>query len=123
MPDSGDLPRLLGRNYWLIWSTPMASTTAGAIGALIQEHVQWLLQLERDGVLLLSGPLREGPDVGPGSGLTVLRVADEQEARRIADQDPFVRAGLRGFQVYRWQLNEGSVSVRVSLGTGRYEWA
>lgn len=120
---SADLTRLLGRDYWLILSTPLDSTTAEAVGALVQEHVQWLLELERDGVLFVSGPLLEGPSVGPGSGMTVLRVADEQQARHIANQDPFVRAGLRSFAVYRWQLNEGSVSVRVSLGTGRYEWA
>jgi hypothetical protein len=40
----------------------------------------------------------------------------------IAAGDPFVQAGLRAFSVYRWPLNEGSVSVRVSLGTGTYEW-
>ena len=54
--------------------------------------------------------------------MTVLRADDEGAARRIAQDDPFVRAGLRTFQVHRWRLNEGSVSVRVSLGTGRYEW-
>ena len=31
-------------------------------------------------------------------------------------------AGLRTFEVYRWRLNEGSVSVRMSLGTGTYDW-
>jgi predicted Rossmann fold nucleotide-binding protein DprA/Smf involved in DNA uptake len=36
--------------------------------------------------------------------------------------DPFVRAGLRTFAVYRWRLNEGCVGVRLSLGTGTYEW-
>lgn len=118
-----DLTRLLARDYWLILSTPLDSTTAEAVGALVHEHVQWLLELERDEVLFLSGPLLEGPSVGPGSGVTVLRAADEDAARAVAEQDPFVRAGLRTFAVYRWQLNEGSVSVRMSLGTGRYEWA
>lgn len=84
--------------------------------------MQWLLTLERNDVLFVSGPLLEGPGVGPGSGVTVLRAADEDAARAVAEQDPFVRAGLRTFSVYRWQLNEGSVSMRISLGTGSYEW-
>lgn len=118
-----DPSQLLGRDYWLILSTPFDSTTAQAVGAQVAEHVQWLLNLERNGVLFVSGPLLDGPNVGPGSGVTVLRAADEDAARAIAEQDPFVRGGLRTFAVYRWQLNEGSVSVRLSLGTGRYEWA
>ncbi len=122
-PEQADLSGLLARDYWLILSTPLPSTTADAIGSVVQEHVQWLLTLERDEVLFVSGPLLQGPDVRPGSGVTVLRAADEDAARAIAAQDPFVRAGLRTFAVYRWRLNEGSVSVRISLGTGHYEWA
>ena len=55
----------------------------------------WLLGLERDGVLLLSGPLTSGEGVGPGSGVTVLRAAGAEEALAIARQDPFALAGLR----------------------------
>lgn len=117
-----DLSSLLGRDYWLILSTPHAVTTDVGINEVVPEHVQWLLDLERQQTLLLSGPLLSGPDVGPGSGVTVLRAEDEGEATRIAEQDPFVKAGLRSFAVFRWRLNEGSISVRVSLGTGRYDW-
>ncbi len=117
-----DLSRMLGRDYWVIMSNPAADTTADAISERLQEHVVWLLSLEDQHVLLVSGPLLSGPGVGPGSGMTVLRADDEAAARRIAEQDPFVQAGLRTFEVHRWRLNEGSVSVRVSLGTGRYDW-
>lgn len=114
---------LLGADYWLLLSTPSPGTDAAAVEAVVDEHVAWLLGLERDGTLFVSGPLLSGPGVGPGSGVTVLRAADEETARRIAAQDPFVTAGLRTVEVYRWRLNEGSVSVRLSLGTGTYEWS
>jgi uncharacterized protein len=114
--------RLLGRDYWLILSTPMPGTDQAAIDAHVREHVAWLLELERDGVVFISGPLLSGPGTGPGSGATVIRAADEDGARLLAAQDPFVRAGLRTFEVHRWRVNEGSVTVRVSLGTGTYEW-
>jgi len=116
------LSGLLGRDYWMITSTPEPGTTAEAIGAVAHDHVAWLLDLEARGVVLASGPLTSGPGVGPGSGVTVLRAPDEESARAIAAQDPFVQAGLRTFVVHGWRLSEGSVSVRVSLGTGRYEW-
>ena len=117
-----DPSRLLGRDYWLVLSTPEAGTDQAAIAAHAEEHIAWLLELERADVLFASGPLLSGPGVGPGSGVTVLRAADEGAARLIAAGDPFVRAGLRTFGMHRWRHGEGSVSVRVSLGTGTYEW-
>ena len=117
-----DLSRLLARDYWLILSTPIAGTDRSAVAAHVEQHIAWLLELERQDVLFASGPLLSGPGVGPGSGVTVLRAADEDAARGIAAEDPFVLAGLRTFVVHRWRLNEGSVSIRMSLGTGTYEW-
>lgn len=117
-----DLSALLARDYWLIMSKPETGATPEAIDELVPDHVQWLLGLEQEHVLFLSGPLTSGSGVGPGSGMTVLRAVEEAQARQIAVQDPFVRAGLRTFEVYRWRLNEGSVSVRMSLGTGSYDW-
>jgi uncharacterized protein len=119
---SVDLSQLLARDYWLILSTPSAAANRASIDALVAEHVAWLLELERSDVLFASGPLLSGPGVGPGSGVTVLRASDEDAAAMIAAGDPFVRAGLRTFVVHRWRLNEGSVGVRLSLGTGTYEW-
>jgi len=117
-----DLSRLLRRDYWLILSAPAAGTDQAAVDAHVEEHVGWLLGLESEEVLLVSGPLLSGPGTGPGSGATVIRAADEETARLIAAADPFVRAGLRTFEVYRWRLNEGSIGVRISLGTGTYDW-
>lgn len=119
---SVDLSRLLGRDYWLVLSTPAAGADRAAVEEHVEDHVAWLLELERADVLFASGPLLSGPGVGPGSGVTVLRAADEDAARSIAAGDPFVRAGLRTFQVHRWRLNEGSIGVRMSLGTGTYQW-
>src|ERR1700759_428651 len=117
-----DRGRLLGRDYWLVRSIPQPGTDRAAIEARVEEHVAWLLDLERRDLLLASGPLLSGPGTGPGSGVTILRAPDEETARKIADGDPFVRHGLRTFGLYRWRLNEGSVGVRVSLGTGTYDW-
>lgn len=113
---------LLGRDYWLILSTPGPGTSQADIDATTPGHVAWLLGLERDGVLFLSGPLLSGPGTGPGSGVTVLRAADAGDAESIAAKDPFVLAGLRTFTVHRWRLNEGSIGVRLSLGTATYDW-
>ena len=116
------LSRLLGRDYWLIWSVPMAGTDQQAIGEHVEKHVAWMLGLEAEGVLFLSGPLLSGPGTGPGSGATVIRAASADAAWSVAAGDPFVRAGLRTFTVHGWRLNEGSIGVRISLGTATYDW-
>ena len=114
--------RPLGRDYWLIWSVPMAGTDQQAIGEHVEKHVAWMLGLEAEGVLFLSGPLLSGPGTGPGSGVTVIRADDQDAARAVAAADPFVQACLRTFTLHRWRLNEGSVSVTISLGTGTHDW-
>ena len=113
---------LLGRDYWLVLSTPRPSATGEEIARHVDEHVSWLLTLEAEGAVFLSGPLVSGPGTGPGSGVTVLRAATAADAAAIAATDPFVRAGLRTFEVFGWRVNEGAVSVRFSLGTGSYAW-
>jgi uncharacterized protein YciI len=117
-----EAPELLGRDYWLIVSTPSAGAGQADIDALVGEHVRWLLGLEREHVVVMSGPLLSGPGTGPGSGVTVLRAADGEAAEAIAAQDPFVRAGLRTFAIYQWRVNEGSIGIQLSLGTGTYDW-
>jgi uncharacterized protein len=124
VPPAAEAPRpsLLGRDYWLILSVPSPGTGQAAIEAHLAEHLRWLLDLEREHVVVLSGPLLAGPGTGPGSGVTVLRAADAAEAETIAAQDPFVRAGLRTFAVYQWRVNEGSIGIQLSLGAGTFDW-
>jgi uncharacterized protein YciI len=122
MPDGNEQHTLLNRDYWLVLSTPNATTSSADIAAHVDDHLDWMLALEADGAVLMSGPLLDGPGTGPGSGVTVLRANDAAEAESIAAADPFVKAGLRTFQVFHWRVNEGSIGVTVSLGTGTYTW-
>jgi len=115
-------PRLLGRDYWLVLSSPSPATTSAGIQTLVEEHVAWLLKLEAEGTVFLSGPLVSGPSTGPGSGVTVLRAASADHAAAIAATDPFVVHGLRTFQVFAWRVNEGAISIQLSLGSGGYTW-
>jgi uncharacterized protein YciI len=117
-----DRGALLGRDYWLVLATPTATTTAADIERHLDEHLAWLLKLEADGVVFLSGPLVSGPGTAPGSGVTVLRAGRAEAARAIARTDPFVTAGLRTVEVFGWRVNEGAVRVHISLGTGTYSW-
>jgi uncharacterized protein YciI len=119
---AADRSALLGHDYWLVRSTPLPGTTGADIARHADDHIAWLLKLEADGVVFLSGPLTSGPGVAPGAGVTVLRADSAADAAAIAAADPFVLAGLRTFEVFGWRVNEGAVAVQLSLGTGRYTW-
>jgi len=79
---TGGLHGLLGRDYWLVLSAPLPATTGAQIERHVRDHVAWLLKLEAEGALFLSGPLVSGPGTGPGSGITVLRAGSAQDAGR-----------------------------------------
>lgn len=119
MSEEASSLRLLGRDYWIAWSTPSPGVTREDILERLPEHLAWLRQLELQGTLVLSGPL---PDQPPGAGLTVLRADGADSARTTMAADPFVIAGLRSAEVYRWRVNEGLIGITVSLATGTFEW-
>ncbi|MGL4832610.1 MAG: RNase H family protein [Propionibacteriaceae bacterium] len=67
----------------------------------IHEHIQFLSQLDRSGLLVLAGPII---DAAEPYGLVVIRAESLAGARAIAARDPFVAQGLRTADVGRWQL-------------------
>jgi uncharacterized protein YciI len=78
-------------------------------------HLEYMIDLEKKGVLFASGPLSDTEAKMRGDGLTILRAAGAEEARRIAETDPFFVAGLRSFELREWTLMEGSFGIRVNF--------
>jgi uncharacterized protein YciI len=113
----------LTKKYWVALCTPKDTASQEDIAATLPKHLEWLQNIEDHDQLFMAGPLLSGPDVRMGSGMMIFRAADETEAEAIANQDPFVTGGLRTFVLYEWSLNEGSVSLRVSLGQHTYDWS
>ncbi len=91
------------------------SATAEQIGALLPQHLEYMIGLEKNGVLFASGPLTAAAGAPAGDGLTILRAASADEARTIASADPFVVNKLRTFEVREWTLMEGSFGVTVNF--------
>lgn len=80
-------------------------------GELMSEYLRWLLDLQDRGLLLAAGPLDYDLDVRDLErplGMYLLAVGSKDEAQRIADQEPFFRAGLRKHRVSAYILNEGT---------------
>jgi uncharacterized protein YciI len=85
------------------------------IGEHLPQHLEYMIDLERKGVLFASGPLSDTEAKMRGDGLTILRAGSMDEALRIAETDPFFVAGLRSFELREWTLMEGSFGIRVNF--------
>lgn len=78
----------------------------------LAEHLQYMIALERKGKLFASGPFGDGTR---GDGMTIVRVASEEEAREIAQNDPLVVNGVRTFRIQSWTVMEGALTVTVNF--------
>ena len=105
--------RMLRKKLYVILSK--GDATAEQIGALLPQHLEYMIGLEKQGVLFASGPLTATPGTPQGDGLTILRAGSAEEARAIASADPFVINNLRSFEVREWTLMEGSFGVKVNF--------
>jgi uncharacterized protein YciI len=91
---------------------------------LLPAHLEYMIGLEKRGLLFASGPLSDGGAGSPnGAGLTILRAANAQEARALAEADPFVTKGLRTFELKEWIVMEGSIGLKVNLSDQSIEVA
>ena len=113
--------RQLTQNMWkkkfyaLFWDGKGAD-----LAPLLADHLQYMIDIERQGKMLGSGPL----DFGRSSdGMTILRVETEAEAREIADNDPFVKNGVRSYTIREWLVMEGSFSIKVNFSDRSIEIA
>ncbi len=86
------------------------------VPSLLVAHLQWMVAKEEQGKIFASGPFEvAGAERGAAGGLSILRAADEQEARGIADDDPLVRSGVVAYDMHAWLLMEGDLQLRVRL--------
>ena len=93
------------------------------IAQYLPRHLEYMIGLEKKGVLFASGPLAEADAKTRGDGLTILRAASPQAAREIAEADPFVVNGLRSFELREWTLMEGSLGIKVNFSDQSLELA
>ena len=104
---------MLRKQLYVILSK--GGATPEQIGALLPPHLEYMIALEKKGVLFASGPLSDAEGKIRGDGLTIIRAASLADARKIAEQDPFVINKLRTFELREWTLMEGSLGITVKF--------
>jgi len=112
---------MLRKKLYVILSK--GGATPEQIGAVLPDHLEYMIGLEKKGVLFASGPLTAADGKMAGDGLTIVRAANIEDARTIASADPFVKNKLRTFEVREWTVMEGSLSIKVNLSDQSLEIA
>ena len=73
------------------------------------EHLAYHAALREEGKIVTNGPLRGQPDESL-RGLTLYRVGSVDEVRRLAEQDPSVKAGRLVVDVMQWLCPTGTMA-------------
>ncbi len=68
--------------------------------ALIRAHVAHLKELDKQGKYIMGGPFQDHR-----GGMLVLKAASLEEAKRIAEADPFITGGFETCEVRTWELS------------------
>jgi uncharacterized protein YciI len=80
------------------------------------DHIAYLAKLRAAGRVVTNGPVSDQADASL-RGLTFYRVGSLEEARRLAEEDPSVRAGRLAVDVMRWYCPAGTM-VRPGRAPG-----
>jgi uncharacterized protein len=97
----------------------VVTSTANSLDAVKQnltEHRAYLRDLEERNVLFGAGPLwTDDGQYFEGDGLLIYRASSVEAATAIAQDDPMHSSGARTFKIRPWLLNDGSITIRVTL--------
>ncbi len=117
MADFVERPHLR-KEFWIIFSEPVEN--AGDRRAVHHLHLAHQYDIEARGIMFAAGPFL-GDDGKPfGPGMIIIRAKSEEEARGIADADPYHKLGFRKYRLQRWQMNEGTIGLRINFSDGAY---
>lgn len=79
------------------------------IEKLQQAHLAHLTRMGEEGKMVLAGPFGDQQDPSL-RGMCLYRVASIEEARRLAEADPMVKAGWLKVEVMTWYVEKGYVT-------------
>jgi uncharacterized protein len=87
-----------------------------AVKQNLPNHRAYLRELEDKNTLFGAGPLwTDDGQYFEGDGLLIYRAHSVEEAQQIAQADPMHQSGARTFTIRPWLLNDGKITVQVTL--------
>ena len=70
---------------------------------ILHAHTAYFKELGQQGICLMAGPFANQKDNELGAGCYVFAAETEEEARKLADADPFCLHGIYDYKVWEWQ--------------------
>jgi uncharacterized protein YciI len=113
--------KMMRKKLYVVLSKP--AVPPEKLKPFLMAHLEYMIGLEKRGLVFASGPLADGEGPPSGQGLTVLRASSAAEARALAESDPFFVNGLRSFELKEWTVMEGTLGLRVNLSDQSIEVA
>lgn len=108
----------LRKRLYVVFSYPVAPIDE--IVPHIPEHLRYMMEFEDQ--VFMSGPfINEGQLVG--EGMTIVHATSEEEAASFMRNEPFIKRGLRRFEVKLWEVREGTLSVKTKFSESRFDLA
>jgi len=105
--------RMLRKKLFLV--SLKAKTTPDKMMPYLAEHLEYMTELSRQGVLFASGPFLGANGAPTGDGVSIFNTATAAEARQFAERDPFYVHGFRDIEVREWMLMEGSMTLTLDF--------
>jgi catechol 2,3-dioxygenase len=90
---------------------------------VVHEHLQYALELEKEGKLFAAGPFVDDEGAMIGDGLFIIRADSKAQAEDILAKDPIHVGNFRKCTVYGWALHEGQINVAVQLSDKTYTFS
>jgi uncharacterized protein len=92
------------------------ATSLEAVNQHLAKHHAYQIELEKQNVLFCAGPLfTDDGQYFEGDGMIIYRAASVEAATAIAQADPLHSSGARTFKIRPWLLNDGSITIRITL--------
>lgn len=111
---------MLCKDLYVIFTRRVVGVTLAQMREVTPDHLVYQVALEKQGVMWGAGPLFTADDLSwEGDGMVIVRAGSLQHATDIASADPMHQRGVRQFEIRPWLLNEGSMTIQVSLSDGR----
>ena len=115
------MQKMLRKKLYVVLSKPRVAPEQ--LRPVLAAHLDYMIDLEKRGVVFASGPLADAEQPPQGEGLTILRASSAAEARAIAEADPFFKNGLRTFELKEWTVMEGMLGLRINYSDQTIELA
>jgi uncharacterized protein YciI len=94
----------------LLYAVPTRPKLPAAEAEAMQAaHLEHLREMAREGKMFVAGPFDDQPDPAL-RGMCLYRVGSLAEARKLAEEDPSVKAGRLRVEVLTWYTEKGALT-------------